>query len=556
MSEVPIYEALARAFQAEGVDTHFTLMGDGNMHWATAMRNLPGMKTYSARHEHCAVGMAMGYHSATGKVGVASVTCGPGFTQLSTILTTAVRARVPIVIFAGEAPANAKWYSQAIDQQPFAAACGAQYISGHSPKRMHQYVREAFHMAKHRRTPVVLGVPYDVQKEPMPDVGPYQPSDDFLPVLAPIPPDSAQIEELADRIAVAKAPIIIAGRGVLHADSRAEVEDLADETGAMLSTTLLGRGMYDHHPFSLGVAGGFARAVTREVFAKADLVIAIGASMSYHTVDGGKLISPKADIVQIDTAPAGLRDGARAAHDYLRADAKLATLALLDALPGRGSNAAIRTDDLARRIRDEPADPTEYPSEPGLLDPREVMQELEGILPGDYDVISGNGHQSYFHTVMRGGDPNRYHLMRDFGAVGNAISYTLGIAAARGNGRVVLFEGDGGLLMHIQELETAQREGLKFLVVASNDGAYGSEIHKLRAEGVDDSGAIFGRADLGAIARGFGLRGVTVKESGRFAELLRAYEAGGTAEIWDVHISDKVVNPRLREGTKMGHGVR
>src|SRR5229473_2859751 len=118
MNNMPIYEALAQAFAAEGVDTHFTLMGDGNMHWATAMQNLKGMSTFSARHEHCACAMAMGYHLATGKVGVASVTCGPGFTQIMTALTTASRARLPFVVFAGEAPIHAKWYNQALDQPP------------------------------------------------------------------------------------------------------------------------------------------------------------------------------------------------------------------------------------------------------------------------------------------------------------------------------------------------------------------------------------------------------------------------------------------------------
>ncbi len=116
MKNVPIYEALAQAFAAEGVDAHFTLMGDGNMHWATAMKNLDGMASFSARHEHCACAMAMGYHLATGKVGVASVTCGPGFTQIATALTVAARGRVPLVVFAGEAPINAKWYNQAFDQ--------------------------------------------------------------------------------------------------------------------------------------------------------------------------------------------------------------------------------------------------------------------------------------------------------------------------------------------------------------------------------------------------------------------------------------------------------
>ncbi|MFL5073344.1 MAG: thiamine pyrophosphate-binding protein, partial [Xanthobacteraceae bacterium] len=87
MQNKPIYEALAEAFAAEGVDTHFTLMGDGNMHWAAAMKNLDGMATFAVRHEHCACAMAMGYHLATGKVGIASVTCGPGFTQIATALT-------------------------------------------------------------------------------------------------------------------------------------------------------------------------------------------------------------------------------------------------------------------------------------------------------------------------------------------------------------------------------------------------------------------------------------------------------------------------------------
>ena len=148
MKNMPIYEALAQAFAAEGVDTQFVLMGDGNMHHATAMKNLDGMDTFSARHEHCACAMAMGYHLATGKVGVASVTCGPGFTQIMTALSVASRGRIPLVVFAGEAPINAKWYNQALDQPPLAAASGAHYISAHSPQRMYQYVREAFYLPR------------------------------------------------------------------------------------------------------------------------------------------------------------------------------------------------------------------------------------------------------------------------------------------------------------------------------------------------------------------------------------------------------------------------
>src|SRR5258706_15622013 len=163
-----LYEALAEAFRAEGVDTQFTLMGDGNMHWSTAFSKLPGVETVHVRHEHATVAAATAYNIATNKVAVASVTCGPGLTQLMTALPAAVRARLPMVEFAGEPPINAKFYNQNIDQAPLVAATGAHYIAAHSVPRMMDYVREAFHIAKDERRPVVLGLPYDLQKvEPM-----------------------------------------------------------------------------------------------------------------------------------------------------------------------------------------------------------------------------------------------------------------------------------------------------------------------------------------------------------------------------------------------------
>jgi acetolactate synthase-1/2/3 large subunit len=554
MQNLPIYEALAQAFAAEGVDTQFTLMGDGNMHWATAMKNLDGMSTVHARHEHCACMMAAGYYLATGKVGVASVTCGPGFTQIMTALTTASRARVPLVVFAGEAPMHAKWYNQWLDQPPFAAASGAHYISAHSPQRMHQYVREAFYIAQHERKPVVLGVPYDLQKQPLPNLGEYQPSADILPRVEPVPPDPRQIDRLAEKLANAKCPIVIAGRGAVRAGAAGEIEEMAELSGALLATTLLGRGMFDHNPFSVGVSGGYARAILHELGPQIDLVVALGSSVNYYTVDGGNMY-PKAEIVQIDIAPLGLNGGMKVADLHLRADAKLAAAALVKKLRERGkTKASIRTPELARRIKEEPADSNTFSVEPGLLDPRAAIAELDRVIPKDYDSVSGSGHQSYFHSVMRGRRPEQYFAIREFGAIGNGISLAMGVAAAKKDGKTVLFEGDGSLLMHIQELEVMQRHGIKLLMCILNDGAYGAEIHKLRHDGMDDTGAIFGRTDLAAIAKGFGLRGANVTDLNQIKPLFDAYQAQDKAEIWNIHVSDKVVNPTMQRGVRRGHG--
>jgi acetolactate synthase I/II/III large subunit len=552
MQNKPIYEALAEAFAAEGVDTHFTLMGDGNMHWAAAMKNLDGMATFAVRHEHCACAMAMGYHLATGKVGVASVTCGPGFTQIATALTVASRGRIPLVVFAGEAPINARWYNQAFEQPPLAAATGAHYISAHSPQRMHQHVREAFYVARHERKPVVLGVPYDLQKQPLPNLGAYQPSSTVLPHVEPMPPNPHQVDELVYKLERARCPIILAGRGVMRAGAQKEVEELAERSGALLATTLLARGMFDHNPFSLGIAGGFARDIAIEMGAGADLVVAIGTSLNYYTVDGGNMF-PKAEMVQIDVEPLGLRNGLKAADLYLRADARLAVVEVLKKWCGPGA-ARIRSDELARRIQEEPADAAEFSIEPGLLDPRRAIDAFDRVLPKDYDSVSGSGHQSYFHSVMRGRKPENYHAIREFGAIGNGISLAIGVAAAKRNGKTVLFDGDGSFLMHIQELEMVKRHGLKLLFCILNDGAYGSEIHKLRADGVDASGAIFGRTDLAAIAKGFGLRGANVTDVAQFQPLFAAYQAQDTAEVWNIHVSDRVISPNTRRGVGRGHG--
>jgi thiamine pyrophosphate-dependent acetolactate synthase large subunit-like protein len=529
MSSLPIYEMLAQAFASEGVDTVFSLMGDGNMHWATAMSKIDGMRVFHARHEHCACGMAMGYYSATGKVGVATVTCGPGITQIVTALTTASRAGVPMVVFAGETPINAKWYNQALDQAPVVTATGAHYVRAHSTARMYDSVREAFYVARHERRPAVLGVPYDLQKLPLPGSPEYVPSSSFAPDTGRTPPNPNMLGRLVARLAGAQRPIIIAGRGAVRSGAQAAIEELAEACGALLATTLPARGMFDHNPYSIGVAGGFSTEIARELFAESDLVIAVGASLTYYTVDGGALF-PKAFVAQIDERPRGLKDGMRAADLFVRADAKVGAEAAARELVRAGAKAGFRSPKLAQRIALAAPDTAQFSIAPGTFDPRQVTAALDRVIPKDWEMVSGSGHSAYFQTHMRGRRPEQFHVLREFGAIGNSISIAIGVAAAKNNGKVVLIEGDGSLIMHIQELETLKRHGLRLLICVLNDGAYGAEVHKLRQDGLDDSGAIFGRTDFGSIARGFGLRGTTVADLGHLAALIRDYDAQGTAE--------------------------
>jgi thiamine pyrophosphate-dependent acetolactate synthase large subunit-like protein len=262
-------------------------------------------------------------------------------------------------------------------------------------------------------------------------------------------------------------------------------------------------------------------------------------------VDGGALF-PRAFVAQIDDRPRGLKDGLPAADLFVRADAKTGMETLACDLAWRGSKMGFRSLKLAQRIAQATPDTALFPIMAGTFDPRHVVAELDRIIPKDWDMVSGSGHSAYFQTHMRGRDPEHFHALREFGAIGNSISIAIGVAAARKNGKVVLIEGDGSLLMHIQELETLKRHGLRMLICVLNDGAYGAEVHKLRQDGLDDSAAIFGRTDFGAIARGFGLRGTSIGDLSRFSSLMEDFDVQDTAEIWNIPISDQVTSPTMR----------
>ncbi len=562
MTDQLAYQAMADAFHAEGVDTQFVLTGDGNMHWSVALSQKPGVQTIHVRHEHCAVAAATAYALAQGQVGVASVTCGPGLTQIITALPAAVRARVPLVIMAGEPPLHAKFYNQDIDQAPLVTATGAQYIQAHSLPRLLDHVRDAFHTAVRARCPVVLGVPYDLQKSLLPAAGSYLPGSSLIADGGRPHPDPEYVEQLVDRLIASTCPVLIGGRGALRSGATASIVALADQCGALLGNTLPVRGLFDDHPFSLGVIGGYASETARAVLSDADLVISFGASLSYYTQDAGKLFA-NATVAQVDTDPRGLHHGLAAASLFLNCDAEAGARSLAKAMDARVAGGAktaarCRTPELRAQLATAVADSAAFEIAPGVVDPRAAIAAIDQAIPKDWDFVTGSGHQAYFNSQVRGRPPERFLTVREFGAIGNGLSYAIGVAAARRQGRdgaVVLIEGDGGVMMHIQELETIQRLGLRMLICVINDGAYGSEIHKLRADGLDDAIAVFGRTAIHDIARGFGLRGFEVTDLSELPERFAAFAAQDIAEVWNIQVSDQVTAPTMRSLLARGHGV-
>ena len=549
MSDPTGYEILSQAFVAEGVDTMFALLGDANMYWGAIMAEKYGVRVVHARHEQCACAMADGYARHTGKVGVATVTCGPGFTQIMTALTTAARGSIPMVVFAGDSPTTAAWYVQQLELGPLATATGARYLPVKSVDRMLDTVREAFYTARHERCPVVLGVPMDLQKAPFPWGAEYSPSTELMPTPQRPAPDPVLVDKLAAMIKAAKHPIILAGRGVLRSGAAPSMEALAERCGALLATSLFAKGLFDHNRFGIGVAGAYASPLAREAFAACDLLIGAGAGLGHYTTEAGYLY-PNAKTVQIDLNPRGLYQGLRIADMHIRADAQATAEAVLAKLVANNySSASARTPMLANQIAAMAARPDskEFLIAADTVDPRPALMELDAVIPKDWTVICGGAHFAGIAvTHMYGRHAENVHVINDFGAIGSAFPVAVGAAAARGDGKLLLIEGDGSLMMHIQELETVRRHGIPMLICAINDGGYGAEVHKFRAQGYNPQSSQHGRGDIAAIARGFGLRGEKITCLNRFAELFAAHQQSGQAELWDVHVDDAVVSAPYR----------
>lgn len=547
----PVYDVLAEVFWREKVKACFALQGDANMCFATRLADM-GCNVIHVRHEHCTVSAATSYARKTGEVGVATVTCGPGMSQIMTALTTAVHIRTPLVVFAGEAPMRKAWYNQKIDQGPYITATGAAYIPLHHVPLMPQLIRDAFIQARREQRPIVIGVPADLQEDGWNGAALPIPSHELMPDLEPMAANEVEVKRAAQLVDDAKKIVVVAGLGAARSGALEACRAFAAKADALLGSTLPNRGYFRDDPFNLGIIGGYAVPKAKEILQEADLIISVGCSMKHHNTLGGKL-HPKAQMLQVDVDPIAISQGNTVARNHMRADARLGIEALTNAIQEKPTTQ--RTEACARTLAEmQPV--VEIPKgTQEEFDPRAVVTVLNDLVPDDWEFVNTSGHVSSFTAQMPGRLAERFLTIREFGTIGNGTSFATGVAVARPDKPVVLLDGDGSLLMHLQELETIARHKLKILVIAMNDGAYTSETHKLEARGLGTHGCIFGRTDFAAVGRSLGLGGHTITDLADLPEFLKEFENSDVGAVWDVPITDRVISPIMADITEAARKV-
>lgn len=534
-----VSEAIAEAFVLEGCHAVFGLLGDANMPLWIGLAAKAKVEIYSARHEAAAVAMADGHFRATGRVGIATITSGPGLTQIGTSLTAAVRNGSSMVVAVGDVPVNDRNNVQKFDQRRFVEACGVAFVNVTGAGNVAQEVAEAFYIARVRRQPVVLNMPTDVQDQAFEwDFG-YEPAKNHVPA-APGTPSVELVNQLVDKLLQAERPVVLAGAGAKAAGAGDALAELGERIGALLATTLKAKGFFASQAFDVGIAGAFASAPTEQLLGEADYVLGIGAELGYYTTEGG-LLFPGAEVARIDNAPwpkeLGILPGL-----YLQGDAKATVQMINRILVERGARReGYRTTD-TQAVLDAPPVPIEKATDG--MDPRALAARIGASLPSNAVVTIGCGHfWAFFHMYTPVRDDLPLYMSYQFGSIGQTLPIALGVSVAHPDRPHLIIEGDGSVMMHIQELETFARHGRPAVVLIWNDGGFGAEVHKLKAKNANEQLGRWAKSpDFVTVARGFGGEGERVeKEEDLAAALQRGFASGGLY-LLDVRVSPTTIS--------------
>ncbi|MBD7957301.1 thiamine pyrophosphate-binding protein [Microbacterium sp. Sa4CUA7] len=529
------------------IDHVFGVMGNGNAHFLDALERSTDVSFTAVRHEAGGVVAADAHHRAGGGLAAATATYGAGFTNTLTALAEAVQARVPLVLVVGDEPTSGPrpWD---VDQIALASAVGARtYTVGRADAAATTVI--AIEHALSYRVPTVLAIPYDVAKLEAGPV-PAAPEPRLPAPLAPASPFAqAAVDDLAELLAAAERPLLLAGHGAWVSGAGAALGELADATGALTATTALGRGLFPRAEYDLGVTGGFGAEGAMARIREADVAVVFGASLNQFTMRFGDLFAPGTRVVQIDTAPAATHPHV---GGFLRADASLVARALVDALHRRGATASgwRESVDVAGLHAREDGDGL---ASDGRLDPRTVAARIGELLPADRVVVSDGGHFiGWANMYWPVAAPDRMMMVGTaYQSIGLGFASVPGAALAKPASTIVLTTGDGGGLMALADLESAVRvAGGRGLAVVWNDRAYGAEVHLYGVQGLARAPMLIPEVDFAGLARAVGAEGVVVRGLEDLDALAR-WAAQPASDrpylLLDVRISATVVAPYQQE---------
>ena len=471
-------DAILRSLEAEGVDVVFGIPGGAILPTYDAFARGTSVRHVLARHEQGAGHMAEGYARASGRVGVAIATSGPGATNLVTPIADAWMDSTPLVCITGQVRTSLigtdafqetdatgitlpivkhSWLVQDVEELPHA-------------------LKAAFHIARTGRCgPVLVDVAKDVQEA---ELDFHYPDEVDLPGWKP--PTTVHPRQIATAAAAVKAagrPVLYVGGGTLNANACGELRELAETSGIPVVTTLMAKGAFpDSHPLCYGAPGMHGSKYANWALNKADLLIAVGTRFDDRVTGKLSAFAPGAQVIHFDIDPAEI--GKLRAADVPVVGPLAPALAALAAELRRLVGDSWEGPAAWRRQLDEWREsfPYRYRRDGKSLKPQTVLETMRDLTAGRDDVVWTTGvgqHQMWAMQYLVCDKPRTFITSGGLGTMGYGLPAAVGAKAARPDATVVCVDGDGCFQMTCQELATSVLEGLPIVVVIVNNGWLG-----------------------------------------------------------------------------------
>jgi thiamine pyrophosphate-dependent acetolactate synthase large subunit-like protein len=511
---------LVESLLAEGVELLFGIPGVGTLAVYDAFVDHPQLRHIEVRHEQSAVFMADGFARASGRIGVAFTSNGPGALNTITAMATAHNDSVPLLHLVSENPPEVRrkgkgHFHDISDQfgifRPVSAYAAQVDLADEIPAA----VNSAFFALRNRRPRPAL---VEFANEAFTTTTAASPLPAAKTVVRPIDPDA--LTRAAEVLAGAERPLVWAGGGVATPGAAIALARIVERLGAPVITTQKGKGAIPwDHPLHIGNWAN--EQPTRDLIADCDVLLAVGTRFSYFPTGGWSLRLPER-IVQIDLDPSEIGRNYRVEAGVV-GDAEPVLAALEVGLDRLGHQPLPWRDDEVGKVLSRIAEAV------GTTIEIEVLDQLRSVLPPESLVFNDPTTIAFWARSHGKADrPRTWFVPSGFGTLGFALPASIGARVARPDTPSVAIIGDAGIMFTIQDLMTAVQENVPAVVLVFNDEGYGVERrHQDHLYG-RRSGVDVRPPDFVALAHAFGARGIRVEDLSRVGETVASVlEADG-----------------------------
>ncbi|HMD77519.1 MAG TPA: biosynthetic-type acetolactate synthase large subunit [Terracidiphilus sp.] len=542
----------------EGVTDVFGYPGGAILPVYDALRKFPIHHTL-VRHEQGAAHMADGYARASGKVGVAIATSGPGATNLVTGIATAMLDSSPIVCITGNVSSKVLGTDafQEVDITGITLPVTKHNFLVSRAEDIAAAVRHAFQIARSGRPgPVLVDITKDAQQATaLFDFAAAKPRPYRLHPMLRV--DESGLAQAAELIRNSKRPVILAGHGIIESGAMEQVRTLAERAQIPVGLTLLGLGAFPaSHPLNMGMMGMHGEAWVNHAIQEADLLIACGMRFDDRVTGTLATYATKAKKIHIEVDPAEINKNVKVDVALVGDLAEVLEL-LLPRIPGRDGQAWLKTIDGikgAAAVRDIKNLP-----DSGHLYAAHVMHDLWRITGGNAIVVTDVGqHQMWEAQYYHHEQPRTLITSGGLGTMGFALPAAIGAKFARPDKEVWVIAGDGGFQMTAAELATIVQEKIKINIAVINNGYLGMvrQWQEFFYERNYEATPMVS-PDFVKLAGAHGIQGLTVRTRAEVAEAVNAARSAPGAFLLNFKVEkEDSVYPMVSTGSALHEMIR